>query len=57
VGTNATAVAYYAVVNTGNGTSTPPFSTEEAPNAFPPADKAGFLHDNFNPFIEIRKEP
>jgi len=50
VGTNATAVAYYAVLNTGNGTSTPPFSTEEAPNAFPPADKAGFLHDTFNPF-------
>ena len=50
MGTNATAVAYYAVLNTGNGTSTPPFSTEEAPNAFPPADKAGFLHDTFNPF-------
>ena len=50
VGTNATAVAYYAVLSTGNGTSTPPFSTEEAPNAFPPADKAGFLHDTFNPF-------
>ena len=50
VGTNATAVAYYAVLNTGNGTSTPPFSLEEAPGAFPPADKAGFLHDTFDPF-------
>ena len=50
VGTNATAVAYYAVLNTGNGTSTPPFSLEEAPGAFPPADKTGFLHDTFDPF-------
>ena len=49
-GTNATAVAYYAVLNTGNGTSTPPFSLDEAPTAFPAADKAGFLHDTFDPF-------
>ncbi len=28
-GTNATATQYFAVVNTGNGTSTPPFSLEQ----------------------------
>jgi glycosidase len=55
VGTNATAVAYYAVLNTGSGTSTPPFPLEEAPGAFPPADKAGFLHDTFDPFYRDRE--
>jgi glycosidase len=49
VGTNATATQYYAVVNTGNGTSTPPFSMEQ-PGGFSAADKAGFLHDTFDPF-------
>jgi glycosidase len=49
VGTNATATQYYAVVNTGNGTSTPPFSLEQ-PGGFSAQDKAGFLHDTFDPF-------
>ena len=49
IGTNATATQYYAVVNTGNGTSTPPFSLEQ-PAGFSAADKAGFLHDTFDPF-------
>jgi hypothetical protein len=29
IGTNATATMYYAILNTGNGTSTPPFSNEQ----------------------------
>jgi glycosidase len=49
VGTNATATQYYAVINTGNGTSTPPFSLEQ-PAGFNETDKAGFLHDTFDPF-------
>ncbi len=49
VGTNATATQYYAVINTGNGTSTPPFSLEQ-PAGFNATDKAGFLHDTFDPF-------
>ena len=49
IGTSATATQYYAVVNTGNGTSTPPFSMEQ-PSGFSAADKAGFLHDTFDPF-------
>ena len=49
VGTNATATQYYAVVNTGNGSSTPPFSLEQ-PSGFSVTDKAGFLHDTFNLF-------
>ena len=49
VGTNATATQYYSVVNTGNGTSTPPFSLEQ-PSGFSAQDKAGFLHDTFDPF-------
>jgi glycosidase len=49
VGTNATATQYFAVLNTGNGTSTPPFSLEQ-PSGFSAADKAGFLHDTFDPF-------
>jgi glycosidase len=49
VGTNATASQYFAVTNTGNGTSTPPFSNEQ-PAGFSGADKAGFLHDTFDPF-------
>ena len=35
--------------NTGNGTSTPPFSLEQ-PAGFSAADKAGFFHDTFDPF-------
>ena len=49
VGTNASATQYYAVVNTGNGTSTPPFSLEQ-PGGFSAFDKAGFYHDTFDPF-------
>ena len=49
IGLNATATQYFAVVNTGNGTSTPPFSLEQ-PAGFSAADKAGFLHDTFDPF-------
>jgi hypothetical protein len=29
IGTNATATMYYSILNTGNGTSTPPFSNEQ----------------------------
>jgi len=49
IGLNATATQYFAVVNTGNGTSTPPFSLEQ-PAGFSAADKAGFSHDTFDPF-------
>jgi hypothetical protein len=48
-GTSAAATQYYAVVNTGNGTSTPPFSDEQ-PAGFDAADKAGFYHNTFDPF-------
>src|SRR4051794_22150717 len=49
VGTSATATQYYAVVNTGNGSSTPPLSLEQ-PSGFSAADAAGFRHDTFDPF-------
>ena len=49
IGLNATATQYYAVVNTGNGTSTPPFSDEQ-PAGFDAQDKAGFYHNTFDPF-------
>jgi glycosidase len=49
VGLNATATQYYAIVNTGNGTSTPPFSIEQ-PAGFSAQDKAGFYHNTFDPF-------
>jgi glycosidase len=49
VGTSATATQYYAIVNTGNGTSTPPFSMEQ-PAGFSTQDKAGFYHNTFDPF-------
>jgi glycosidase len=49
VGTNATATQYFTVTNTGNGTSTPPFSNEQ-PAGFSAADKAGFFHNTFDPF-------
>ena len=48
-GTSATATQYFAVVNTGNGTSTPPFSMEQ-PAGFSTGDKAGFYHNTFDPF-------
>ncbi|UWZ83521.1 alpha-amylase family glycosyl hydrolase [Occallatibacter riparius] len=48
VGTSATATQYYAVVNTGKNTSTPPFSLEQ-PSGFSAADSAGFRHDTFDP--------
>lgn len=49
IGTTETYTQYYAVLNTGSGTSTPPFSLEQ-PAGFSAADKAGFLHDTFNTF-------
>src|SRR6267154_2761153 len=48
-GASATATQYFAVVNTNNGTSTPPFSMEQ-PAGFSAADKAGFYHNTFDPF-------
>jgi len=49
IGTSATYTQYYSVTNTGNGSSTPPFSLEQ-PGGFPAADKAGFYHNTFDPF-------
>ncbi len=49
IGTSASATQYYAIVNTGNNTSTPPFSNEQ-PAGFSGADKAGFYHNTFDPF-------
>ena len=43
------ATQYFSVTNTGNGTSTPPFSNEQ-PAGFSAADKAGFYHNTFDPF-------
>jgi glycosidase len=43
------ATQYFAIDNTGNGTSTPPFSNEQ-PAGFSGADKAGFFHNTFDPF-------
>jgi glycosidase len=48
IGTSAQYTQYYAVVNTGNGTSTPPFSNEQ-PSGFSASDKAGFYHNTFDP--------
>jgi glycosidase len=48
-GTSASATQYYAIVNTGNGSSTAPFSNEQ-PAGFSGADKAGFFHNTFDPF-------
>jgi glycosidase len=48
-GTSASATQYFAVTNTGNGSSTPPFSDEQ-PAGFSGADKAGFYHNTFDPF-------
>jgi glycosidase len=49
IGTSASATQYFAVTNTGNGSSTPPFSNEQ-PAGFSGADKAGFFHNTFDPF-------
>ncbi len=43
------ATQYFAIDNTGDGTSTPPFSNEQ-PAGFSGADKAGFYHNTFDPF-------
>jgi len=43
------ATQYFAIDNTGNGASTPPFSNEQ-PAGFSGADKAGFFHNTFDPF-------
>ena len=49
IGTSAAYTQYYAVANTGNGTSTPPFSVEQ-PSGFSAADKSAFFHNTFDPF-------
>jgi len=49
IGTNATYTQYYKISDTGNGTSTPPFSDEE-PAGFTGDQKAAFKHDTFDPF-------
>ncbi len=49
IGTSATYTQYFSITNTGNGTSTPPFSNEQ-PSGFPGSVTAGFTHDTFNPF-------
>ncbi len=49
IGTSAQYTQYYGITNTGNGTSTPPFSNEQ-PSGFSAADKAGFYHNTFDPF-------
>lgn len=49
VGTSASATQYYSIVNTGNGSSTAPFSNEQ-PAGFSGVDKAGFFHNTFDPF-------
>lgn len=49
IGTSATYTQYYNISNTGNGTSTPPFSDEE-PAGFTGDQKAAFKHDTFDPY-------
>ena len=49
IGTSATYTQYYSILNTGNGTSTPPFSNEQ-PSGFSAAVKAAWWHDTFDPF-------
>src|SRR6201996_6970793 len=49
IGTSATYTQYYGITNTGNGTSTAPFSNEQ-PSGFSASDKAGFYHNTFDPF-------
>jgi glycosidase len=49
IGTSATYTQYYSITNTGNGTSTPPFSNEQ-PSGFSQSVKAAWWHDTFDPF-------
>lgn len=49
IGTSATYTQYFAVADTGNGTSTPPFGAEQ-PSGFSASVKAALLHDTFNSF-------
>ncbi|MGH9584476.1 MAG: glycoside hydrolase family 13 protein, partial [Bryobacteraceae bacterium] len=49
IGTSAAYTQYYSVINTANGTSTPPFSNEQ-PSGFSGADKSAFYHNTFDPF-------
>jgi hypothetical protein len=49
IGTSATYTQYFAVVNTGNGASTPPFSLEQ-PGGFSADVKSRWWHDTFDPF-------
>ncbi len=51
IGVTAQYTQYYSVANTGNGTSTPPFSNEQPPtNSFSATDTTGFYHNTFDPF-------
>lgn len=47
IGTSATATNYYSIVNTGNGTSTPPFSNEQPG---PPAQQLSTLMNTITSF-------
>jgi glycosidase len=49
IGTSASYTQYFAITNTGNGTSTPPFSNEQ-PSTFSAADRAAFFHNTFDAF-------
>ncbi|MGA8028721.1 MAG: alpha-amylase family glycosyl hydrolase [Bryobacteraceae bacterium] len=50
-GSSPTYTQYYSIANTGNGSSTPPFSSEDpVTGGFSGADKAGFFHNTFDPF-------
>jgi glycosidase len=49
IGTGATYTQYFSVVNTGNGTSTPPFSLEQ-PGGFGADVKSRWGHDTFDSF-------
>jgi glycosidase len=49
IGTSAAYTQYFSVTNTGNRSSTPPFSNEQ-PSGFSASEKAAFKHDTFDPF-------
>jgi glycosidase len=49
IGTSAAYTQYFAITNTANGASTPPFSNEQ-PAGFSAAVKAAFKHDTFDLF-------
>ncbi len=49
IGTSAAYTQYFAITNTGNGSSTQPFSNEQS-SGFSGADTAAFLHNTFDPF-------